>query len=121
MAGSFRIKRVYLPADDADGQRVLVDRLWPRGLSKAGAGIDLWHKEIGPSTALRRWFGHDPARFEEFRHRYFDELEGHADLIAQLHQLAAGHRVTLLYSAHDDAHNQAVVLKQFLDEGARHG
>lgn len=121
MAGSFRIKRVYLPADDADGQRVLVDRLWPRGLSKTNAAIDLWLKEIGPSTALRQWFGHDPARFDEFRRRYFDELEGHTDLIAQLRQLAASHRVTLLYSAHDEAHNQAVVLKQFLDDGARHG
>lgn len=120
MTGSFRTKRIYLPADDADGQRVLVDRLWPRGIRKADARIDLWLKDIGPSTALRQWFGHDPERFAEFARRYRAELQSHADLLAQLHQLAARHRVTLLYSAHDEAHNQAVVLKQVLDEAAPH-
>jgi uncharacterized protein YeaO (DUF488 family) len=104
-----RIKRVYEPAAAADGKRILVDRLWPRGISKAAAGIDLWLKEVGPSTELRKWFGHEPARWEEFRSRYNAELADNPAFTELGEQLTAG-PITLLYGARDEAHNQAVVL-----------
>ena len=113
-SGDFAVKRIYLPPDEADGRRVLVDRLWPRGVAKKDAHVDLWLKEIAPSTALRKWFGHDPARFDEFRRRYGEELEANAEAVASLRREARGHRVTLLYSAHDETHNQARVLADFL-------
>ena len=110
---TIRIKRVYLPPEKSDGQRVLVDRLWPRGLSKEDAQLTLWLKEVGPSTDLRKWFGHDPARWAEFQRRYKAELSHNAAL-DELRSLARKERLTLVYSAHDEAHNQAVVLKDVL-------
>jgi len=105
-----------MPATPEDGTRVLIDRLWPRGISKAHAALDLWMKEIAPSTELRSWFGHDPARWEEFRRRYRQEIHGHADLLGELRALAQKGPVTLVYSAHDEAHNDAVVLRELLLE-----
>jgi uncharacterized protein YeaO (DUF488 family) len=105
------IKRVYEPKTADDGYRVLVDRLWPRGLSKDKAGADLWMKEIGPSNELRKWFSHDPAKWSEFKTKYIKELKDKPDLIAQLKDLEKKHnKLTLLYSAHDEEHNQAVVI-----------
>ncbi|MBN9071313.1 MAG: DUF488 domain-containing protein [Rhizobiales bacterium] len=112
---SLRIKRVYeAPADD-DGLRVLVDRLWPRGLKKQEAAVDLWLKEIAPSTELRRWFGHDPEKWTEFRRRYRAELDGKKEELETLRRRADERRVTLLYGARDEEHNQAVVLKDLLE------
>ena len=111
----FKIKRVYAAAEPADGYRVLVDRLWPRGVSKEKAHVDLWMKQIGPSGKLRKWFGHDPARWSEFQKRYRAELREKPDLTRELKQLEKQHRtVTLVYSAHDELHNQAVALGAFL-------
>ena len=112
--GLVRLKRAYEPPADSDGARVLVDRLWPRGVSKAEAKLDLWLKEIAPSTELRKWFGHDPARWSEFQRRYRGELKQRPDEIAELQRLAERGPVTLIYSAHDERHNDAVVLRDFL-------
>ncbi len=109
-----RLKRVYEEKADGDGYRILVDRLWPRGLSKARAGVDLWLKDIAPSTELRRWFGHDPARWAEFKRRYRDELAGNEAAVAALREHAKAGPVTLLYGARDTQHNDAVVLRDFL-------
>ncbi|HEU4617813.1 MAG TPA: DUF488 domain-containing protein [Gammaproteobacteria bacterium] len=109
-----RTKRVYDPPDAADGARVLVDRVWPRGVRKESAKLALWLKEIAPSTELRRWFGHDPERWEEFRRRYRAELERNGEAVARLRELAKRGRVTLVYSARDTEHNQAVALADFL-------
>jgi uncharacterized protein YeaO (DUF488 family) len=111
---AIRLKRAYEPAKRADGTRVLVDRLWPRGLSKEKARIDHWFKEIAPSTALRKWFGHDPARWERFRERYRRELDGNAGEVDKLRALARRGTVTLVYSAKDEEHNQAVALRDYL-------
>ena len=108
-------KRVYEPAAKSDGARVLVDRVWPRGITKEKAALDLWLKEIAPSTALRKWFGHDPARWDEFRKRYGKELDGNAEAVAQLKDMIAKGPVTLVYSAHDAEHNQAVALLDYLN------
>ncbi|OHT18815.1 DUF488 domain-containing protein [Edaphosphingomonas haloaromaticamans] len=140
-----RIKRAYLAPADDDGRRILVDRLWPRGLARAKAAIDLWLKDVAPSTELRHWFGHDPARWAEFRKRYAAELAGNP-AVAELREIAGGHdparwaefrkryaaelagnpavaelreiagreRVTLVYAAHDEAHNNAVALAAYL-------
>lgn len=113
-AMDIKTKRVYEPASKEDGARVLVDRLWPRGISKEKMEADLWLKEAGPSTELRKWFNHDRAKWEEFRSRYFKELDGNAETIGQLLDLAAKGRVTLLFSAHDEEFNQAVALKEYL-------
>lgn len=110
-----RIKRVYDEPAVEDGKRILVDRLWPRGLAKDKARIDEWLKEIAPSDELRKWFGHDPARWEEFRERYRGELEAKAELVDGLRQLAVEGTVTLLFAARDEEHNNAVVLKEMLD------
>ncbi|HEV2546360.1 MAG TPA: DUF488 family protein [Stellaceae bacterium] len=111
-----RVKRVYeAPAPD-DGVRVLVDRVWPRGLSKEKAQIDHWLKEVAPSTALRQWFGHDPARWTEFRRRYRAELKQNLAPLKALGALVRGKPATLLYGARDEQHNQAVVLAEILDE-----
>jgi uncharacterized protein YeaO (DUF488 family) len=110
----FQIKRVYEPAAASDGARVLVDRLWPRGVRKEDAHIELWLKDVAPSAQLRRWFGHEPARWAEFRRRYHHELAGRADSILQLRKLAEAKRVTLVYSAHDERHNQARALAEYL-------
>ena len=113
------IKRIYEPRQKDDGFRVLVDRLWPRGVSKERAHLDLWLKEIGPSDALRKWFGHDPKRWTEFAAKYKRELAGHRDLIQQIKEIEKDRgKVTLLYAAQDSEHNQAVVLCQVL-KGAR--
>ncbi len=109
-----RIKRAYEPPSAADGTRVLVDRLWPRGLKKADAHVAQWVKEVAPSNELRKWFGHDPARWEEFRRRYEAELASKRELLGELRELAKNGPLTLVYSAHDEAHNQAVVLRDRL-------
>jgi uncharacterized protein YeaO (DUF488 family) len=114
---SFRIKRIYDAAKPSDGRRVLVDRIWPRGVRKADAQLDDWIKDVAPSTRLRRWFGHDPERFAEFRRRYESELAGNA-AVRDLRALGKRAKVTLLYSAHDPKFNQAVVLKSVLDRGS---
>jgi uncharacterized protein YeaO (DUF488 family) len=107
----FKMRRVYLPPESGDGFRVLVDRLWPRGLTKDAAKIDLWLKEIAPSDGLRKWFGHDPERWEGFAQRYRKELEGMPDLLAELRRAGKEHAtVTLLFGAKDEARNDAVVL-----------
>jgi uncharacterized protein YeaO (DUF488 family) len=110
------IKRVYDEPGANDGMRVLVDRLWPRGLSKEGAHIDLWLKEIAPSNELRTWFGHDPAKFDQFRHRYEAELASDTGQAAltRLRQLAHQQQVTLLYAARDAEHSNAAVLCELL-------
>jgi uncharacterized protein YeaO (DUF488 family) len=108
------IKRVYAPQSDADGFRVLIDRLWPRGLSKAKAAVDLWLRGIAPSTALRTWFNHDPARWTEFRCRYAAELDRIPAVVDQLLNQVRQGRVTLLYSAQDETCNNAVALNEYL-------
>lgn len=113
MTRSIHIKRVYEAPSEADGQRVLVDRIWPRGVSKAEADLTLWLKEVAPTTELRKWFGHDPARWAEFRKRYRAELDGNP-AVEKLRALAAKGKLTLLYGAHDAEHNQAVVLADYL-------
>ncbi len=115
---SLSIKRVYDPAAPEDGFRILVDRLWPRGLSKEKAAVDLWLKTIAPSTELRQWFDHDPVKWPEFQKRYAAELAGHADEIAQIRKMARRRRVTLVYGAHDVAHNNAVVIAGHLGRSA---
>lgn len=106
-----QIKRVYEKPGKADGWRVLVDRLWPRGLTKQAAHVDVWMKDVGPSNELRKWFGHDPARWSEFQKRYRAELAKKKDLMAELKKLAKEHAtLTLVYGAKDEEHNQAVVL-----------
>lgn len=109
-----RIKRVYDPVDSEDGFRVLIDRLWPRGLSKERAKLDLWLKEIAPSTELRQWFNHDPAKWPEFRQRYFSELDSREEEVKEIRARAEKGRVTLLYAARDTEHNQALVLRDYL-------
>ncbi len=110
-----KIKRIYELPEKGDGFRVLVDRLWPRGVSKKRAHLDLWLKEIAPSDALRKWFAHDPKRWTGFVAKYRKELSGRKDLLRQIKKLEAEHgTVTLLYSAHDPLHNQAVALLQIL-------
>ena len=109
-----RIKRAYEPAAPDDGARILVDRLWPRGLSKAHAEITLWLKEVAPTPALRKWFGHEPARWDEFGRRYRAELAANPQPVAKLAQYVRDGPVTLLYAARDEAHNHAVVLADYL-------
>lgn len=113
-AGNVKLKRAYEPAAPDDGTRILVDRLWPRGISKERAAIDQWMKDISPSTELRKWFGHNPARWKEFRRRYAAEVRRNAILFDQLRSLARRGPVTLVYSARDDEHNDAVVLRDLL-------
>jgi len=109
-----RLKRAYEAPSVDDGARVLVDRLWPRGVRKTDAAIDHWAKELSPSTELRKWFGHDPARWEEFRQRYVAEIDQHRDELDRLRDLARQGVVTLVYAAHDQEHNDAVVLREIL-------
>jgi len=111
------IKRVYDAPAKSDGQRILVDRLWPRGLSKEDAKVDVWLKEIAPSTDLRKWFGHDPDKWTEFRKQYLAELEENPEPLERLRGLARKGTVTLLYAAKDEQHNHAVVLRDlFVDD-----
>ena len=110
-----RTKRVYLPSDPEDGTRVLVDRLWPRGLKRSEAGIDRWLKEVAPSPELRRWFGHDPAKWPEFVRRYHAELDENPEPVQELLGLAERGPLTLLYAARDPERNNAVALKAYLE------
>ena len=112
---SIKLKRVYETPDEADGTRILVDRLWPRGLTKAKAALDLWLKDIAPSTELRRWFDHDPKKWKSFRIRYLTELKSHADELALIKSKAREGTITLLYGARDQEHNEALVLKELLN------
>jgi uncharacterized protein YeaO (DUF488 family) len=109
-----RIKRVYEPKAATDGERVLIDRLWPRGFTHEDAQVDDWLRDLGPSTELRRWFAHDPARFDEFRRRYAAELADKPDEVAELRRRARKGPLTLVYSARDTEHNEAVVLAEVL-------
>jgi len=110
-----KLKRVYEPPHKDDGTRILVDRLWPRGLTKEKAKVDLWLKEIAPSTELRKWFGHDPKKWRSFRERYQTELKHHPDQLKLLKSKAKEGTVTLIYGARDQEHNEALVLKEFLE------
>jgi uncharacterized protein YeaO (DUF488 family) len=109
-----RIKRAYQQPDKADGIRILVDRLWPRGLTKEKACVDLWLKDIAPSTELRKWFGHDPDKWTEFQKRYRVELRNNKEQVSLLKQEAAKGTVTLVYGTKDEEHNEAVVLQKLL-------
>ena len=114
---SIRIKRVYEEPEGKDGERILVDRLWPRGLTKEKAKVDLWLKDVAPSTELRKWFAHDPAKWSEFRSRYEEELKGKKEEFSLLRQEAAKGAVTLVYGAKDQEHNEAVILQKLLTGG----
>ncbi len=109
-----RVKRAYEEASPADGRRVLVDRLWPRGVRKENARVDAWVREVAPSGELRKWFGHDPGRWEEFKRRYFKELETHREHVEDLCQQLRSDTVTLLYGAKDAEHNNAIALREYL-------
>ena len=110
-----KLKRIYEKPLKEDGIRILVERLWPRGFTKERAAINLWLKDIAPSSELRKWFGHDPARWEEFRNRYWAELTEKKELSASLKQKSKQGTVTLIYSSSDEKHNSAVALKMFLE------
>jgi uncharacterized protein YeaO (DUF488 family) len=110
-ASNVKLKRVYEPAASDDGARILVDRLWPRSVTKMDAALDQWAKDLAPSTELRKWFGHDPARWQEFRCRYAEEVDQHADQLEQLRALARHGPITLVYAAQDEIHNNAIVLR----------
>lgn len=112
-----RVKRVYEPAERSDGYRILIDRLWPRGVSHDRAKLDAWEKDLAPSAALRTWFGHQPDLFDEFRRRYVAELRGHRSLLSELRQRARRDTLTLLYAARDPEHNDAVVLAEVIRHG----
>jgi uncharacterized protein YeaO (DUF488 family) len=114
---SVRIKRVYEPACPDDGYRVLIDHIWPRGVSKERAHLDQWARELAPSDDLRKWFGHDPARFAEFRSRYRRELAAQSERLAELRSRAVEVALTIVYAARDEEHNNAVVLAELLREG----
>ena len=113
------LKRAYEEPSVADGRRVLVERLWPRGLNKEKAAIDLWLKEVAPSTELRRWFGHDPRKWAEFRKRYRAELEDKGDAITTLRERLKEGPVTFLFAAKDEEHNSALALKEYLEQRAK--
>lgn len=113
------LKRAYEPADPADGVRLLVERLWPRGLKKDSLKIESWTKNIAPSTELRKWFSHDPAKWDEFRRRYFEELRASPDGWRPILRAAHSGTVTLVYSSHDSEHNNAVALQEFLEHQDR--
>jgi uncharacterized protein YeaO (DUF488 family) len=113
-AANVRLKRAYDAPVSSDGTRILIDRLWPRGVRKTDAAIDRWTKDIAPSTMLRKWFGHDPARWQEFQQRYTQEIHRHRDRLEELRTLAHTGRITLVFAAHDKMHNDAVVLRDVL-------
>ncbi len=115
---SILLKRAYESPDQGDGFRILVDRLWPRGVTKDSAHIDLWLKEVAPSADLRNSFGHDPAKWDEFRNRYLAELKQNTEAVARLMEHLGHGTVTLVYGAKDEQHNQAVVLKEYLERHA---
>ena len=113
-ASHIRLRRAYGPPSPEDGVRVLVDRLWPRGLRKADAAIDRWMKDVAPSTELRQWFGHDPERWQEFHRRYAKELQQHTTAIDELRELARHDTITLVFGSRDEEHNDAVALREVL-------
>ena len=113
---TLRLKRVYESAESGDGKRILVDRLWPRGVSKDEAKVDLWLKAVAPSPDLRRWFGHDPEKWAEFRRRYRNELEENVAAVDELKKAIGRSKATLLYGAKDQEHNHAIVLKDFIEK-----
>jgi uncharacterized protein YeaO (DUF488 family) len=114
-----KLKRAYEPAAADDGIRFLVERLWPRGVKKTSLRLDAWLKDVAPSAALRHWFGHDPKKWQEFRRRYFQELDANAEAWAPILQAARRGRVTFVYSSHDREHNNAVALREFLEAKIR--
>jgi len=116
-AVDIRLKRAYDPAVSSDGYRVRIDRLWPRGVSRERAKLDEWERKLPPSTKLRQWFGHEPARFEEFRRRYIEELRSQRPRLTELRRRARNGTLTLVYSARDAEHNDAVVLAEILRRG----
>jgi uncharacterized protein YeaO (DUF488 family) len=118
-AMAVRLKRAYELVERSDGYRVLIDRIWPRGVSKEQARLDEWARELAPSSELRRWFGHDPAKFEEFRRRYRDELAAQGEKLRELRSRARNGTLTLVYSARDTEHNDAVVLAELLRRRSR--
>ncbi len=111
-----RVKRIYEPASPEDGRRILVDRLWPRGVSKERAHLDAWIRDVAPSTALRQWFGHDPSRWDEFVRRYQAELAANSEGVQALVDAAGSGPATLLYAARDEQHNEALVLQRLLQD-----
>ena len=118
----FQLKRAYEPASPDDGCRVLVERLWPRGVSKERAAIDAWLKDVAPSAELRKWYGHEPERWQEFRRRYWEELRSNREAVNELRAKERGGKVTLIYAAHDQEHSGALALNQFLTrKTSRHG
>jgi uncharacterized protein YeaO (DUF488 family) len=116
---NIRLRRIYDPPGPEEGKRVLIDRLWPRGLSKAKAGVDLWAKDIAPSTELRRWYGHEADKWPEFKRRYYAELDANADGVAELLSLVEGVDVTLLFASREEQLNNAAALKEYLESRAR--
>ena len=112
---TIQLKRVYELPQATDGKRILIDRLWPRGLTKEKAKIDLWLKDIAPSTELRKWFGHDPAKWNEFKKRYYEELKRNNEVVSKLVELIRNGKITLVYGARDEEHNDAVELKEYLE------
>jgi uncharacterized protein YeaO (DUF488 family) len=114
-----RFKRAYEPPERSDGYRVLIDRIWPRGVSKEQAHLDEWARDLAPSSELRHWFGHDPARYAEFRRRYLDELKAQQEKLRELRRRAREETLTLVYGARDTEHNDAVVLAELLRRGNR--
>ncbi|MFA9460346.1 DUF488 domain-containing protein [Thiohalorhabdus methylotrophus] len=114
--GEFRLKRIYETAEPGDGQRILVERIWPRGMRKDEARLDDWLKEIAPSPELRKWFGHDPEKWPEFKRRYRKELAGRPGLLSDLRERAHSGPVTLLFATKDTTHNSAVALREVLEE-----
>ncbi len=114
------LKRAYEKPGDKDGIRILVDRIWPRGVSKEELQLDSWLKEIAPSAELRKWFGHDPERWDEFKRRFFAELDGRKEPLEELFSRVKKGRVTLVFAAHDEEHNNAVALKEYLEKKLKH-
>jgi uncharacterized protein YeaO (DUF488 family) len=119
MASQIQLKRAYEKPAASDGQRILVERLWPRGLTKARAAIDLWLKEIAPSPELRKWYSHDVAKWKQFQQRYRKELQANRTAVDELRRRIKDGPVTLIYAAHDQEHNSALVLKQFVERRKR--
>ena len=113
---NIQLKRVYEEPGDTDGKRILIDRLWPRGVTKAKAQIDIWLKDIAPSTELRTWFGHDPSKWDDFKKRYKNELKNNSEAVSKLREQMSQGKVTFVYSAKDKEHNDAVVLAEYLGE-----
>lgn len=111
-----KIKRVYDDESQQDGKRYLVDGVWPRGVKKEDLDYDEWYKELAPSTDLRKWFNHDPDKWDEFKKRYSRELDGHKDLLKEIKKESDGHNVTLIYGAKDEEHNQAVAIREYIED-----